>query len=83
MVWTHPLGHGGVGSRDGGGEVGNFCEAEVENFGVAAFGDEDVGRLNVAMHYACAVGGIESVGDFNPETEELLEFQRLAGDDMF
>ncbi len=48
--------------------VGDFCEAEVENFCVAAFGDEDVGGLDVAVDDAGAMSGVESVGDFDAES---------------
>jgi hypothetical protein len=61
---------------------GNFGEAEIEDFGVAAFGDEDVGGLDVAVDDAFGVGGIESFGDLNGNVEETLEFNWLAIDDV-
>ena len=61
---------------------GDFREAEVEDFGVAAFGDENVGGLDVAMDDAFGVGGVECVGDFDGDAEETIEFEGLAGDDV-
>ena len=40
-------------------------ESEIENFGVAAIGDKNVGRLDVAMDDTFGVGGVESLGDFD------------------
>ena len=57
---------------------GKFGEAEIEDFGVAASGDEDVGGLDVAVDDAFGVGGIESFGDLNGSVEETLEFNWLA-----
>src|SRR5579872_1070112 len=63
-----------LGSADGGGTSRGFggalsgrqlSQAEIENLGLAAFSDEDVGGLDVAMDDALGVGGIESVGDLN------------------
>src|SRR5262249_16406100 len=61
---------------------GDFSEAEVENFGVAAFGDEDVGRLNVAMNDAFGVGGVKRVGDFDADSEDLFGVERASRDAM-
>ena len=44
-----------------------FGEAEVENFGVAALGDENIRRLDVAVDDALGVRGIERVGNFDGE----------------
>ena len=59
---------------------GNFRQAEVENLGVSALGDENVGGLDVAMDDAFAVRGVERVGDFDGQAEQDVHFQRTAGD---
>ena len=61
---------------------GDFGEAEVEDFGVAAFGDEDVGGFYVAVNDAFCVSGVQGVGDFDAEVEEAFELHRLGGDDV-
>jgi hypothetical protein len=68
----------GGGSFDG----SDFREAEVENFGLAAAGDEDVGGLDVAMDDALGVGGVEGVGDFEGDFEEGVEVEGVAVDAM-
>ena len=55
-------------------------QAEVENFCVAALRDENVGGLDVAMNDALAVGGVESVGDVDGESEENFHVHGAAGD---
>jgi hypothetical protein len=72
----------GVGFCVGTGEGGNFGEAEVENFGIATFGDENVGGLDVAVDDALGMSGIESVGDLDRVSEELIELDRAADDDV-
>src|ERR1700693_3442612 len=55
-------------------------EAEIENFGLAAFGDEYIGRLDVAMNDASSVCNIKGVGNLNSEIEDVLDGERLALD---
>ena len=57
-----------------------FGQAEIENLGQPAAGDEHIGRLDVAMNDAFGVGYIESVRNLNAEIEDALERQRLAMD---
>ena len=59
------------------GELGN---AEVEHLGLAAAGDEQVGRLDVAMDDGGAVRGVERIGDLDAEVEQVVERQRAARD---
>jgi len=70
----------------GGGRNGSlkrhFGEPEVEQLGLAARGDENVGRLDVTMNDALGVRGVEGVGDLNAEVEKEIEPQRLAGDTL-
>ena len=67
----------------GAGGAGNFRQPEVENLGVAAIGNEDVRRLNIAMDDSPDVRGIESIGHFNREREQALELHGPAVDQMF
>ena len=41
----------------------DFGQAEVQHFGASALGDEDVGRLDVAVDDAFAVSVVERIGD--------------------
>jgi hypothetical protein len=72
----------GLDARGGRAAVGerDFGETEVENFGVAALGDENVRGLNVAMDDAFGVRGIQSVRDIDGEGKEIFGVERMAGD---
>jgi len=45
--------------------VFHLRQSEIEDLGVAPFGDENVRRLDVAMHNAFGVGGVEYLGNIN------------------
>ena len=49
---------------------------------MSSAGDEDVGRLDIAVHDAFRVGSIESVGDLDAQIEHLFNFERSAGKQM-
>jgi len=66
----------GAGARD-------FGEAEVENLGLLAGGDENVGGLDVAVNDAFGVGGIKGVGDVDGEGEKSFEIEGTVGDGVF
>ncbi len=53
-------------------------QAEIENFGVAALGDENIRRLDIAMDDSFGVCGIESIGNFDAEIQEAIR-DRAAG----
>lgn len=42
---------------------------ENKGLRVPAFNDKDIGRLDVAVHNASAVGGIERIGDLDPKKD--------------
>ncbi len=79
-------------SRSRRGYVGNCArltrsrlylgQAEVENLGVAALGDEKVGGLDVAVDNAFAVGRVERIGDFDAQRENRLQFHGAPGDEV-
>ena len=54
---------------------GDFGQTEVEDLGVSALGDEDVGGLNVAMDDALGMCGVEAVGDSMP-SESTVSMSR-------
>ena len=54
----------------------------LENLGVAAFGDEDVRRLYVAVDDPFHMGSVESVGDLNRQAEQNFGLYGFAGNTM-
>ena len=61
----------------------NFGEAEVEDLGLTAFGNENVGGLDVAMDDALGVGGVECIGNLDAEVEDGIGFEGAPFDAMF
>jgi hypothetical protein len=55
-------------------------EAEIQGFGVAAFGDENVRGLDVAMDNPRGMRSVQSVGDFIAERQDRFHFERAPGD---
>ena len=60
-----------------------FCQTEVQDLGLPALGDKDIGRLDVAVHNSAGVGGIERVGDLDSQIEQLFNLERTALDLVF
>src|SRR5579863_9981891 len=54
-------GLGGGYACGGGALLIDFGEPKIEEFGMAALGDKDIGGLDVAMKDASRVGGVEGV----------------------
>lgn len=66
-----------------GGSCGcNFGQTEVEDFGMAATSDENVGGLDVPMNDTLRMGCIQTVGNVNSENKELFEVHGTAGNGM-
>src|ERR1700723_2548255 len=53
----------------------NFGEAKIEQLGLAAFGDENICGLDIAMNDSFGMSGFKRVGDLNSEIEKLLGFE--------
>src|SRR5712671_1382165 len=61
---------GGGRTRGATFRIGKFGETEIENLSVPAFGDKNVGGLDVTMNDAFAVSGVQSVGHFNRQAQQ-------------
>src|SRR5579862_129551 len=57
-------------------------EAKIEDFGVAAVGDKNIGGLDVAVNDAFGVSGVQGVRDFDSQAQEHLGIERAATDAM-
>ena len=69
----------GLVARRGLGRLDHRRQAEVEQLRVPARGDEDVGRLEIAMDDAGGVGGVERVGDLDAEADDGADRHRAGG----
>src|ERR1039458_9337736 len=58
----------------------HLCQTEIENLGMAALSNENVGWLNVSVNDALAMRRIERVGDLRAQVQNQFGFQRLAHD---
>src|SRR4029077_9446869 len=64
------------------GEANLLGKSEIHNFGVAPAGNENVGRLDVAVNDSLAVSSVERVRNLDAEVKEQLQVQRAARDAM-
>ena len=55
-------------------------QAEIQNLGLPAHGDEDVGWLDIAVHDAFGMSSGQGIGDLNAQVQQLFHLQRLAAD---
>ena len=62
------------------GYQSDLRQSEIQNLGVSALGDEDVGGLDVAVDDALRMRGVERVGDLDAQIEHRFDLQRLARD---
>ena len=60
-----------------------FGQSEIEDLCLAALGDENVRRLDVAVHDSFGMRRVERVGHFDGERKQSLGFHRLPVDAMF
>ncbi len=52
----------------------DFRQSKIENLRVAALGNENIRRLDVAVNDAFRVRRVERVGDFNRQIQEQAPF---------
>src|SRR5229473_39136 len=62
---------------------GNLRQSEVQDLGVSAVGDKNVGRLDVSVNDALAVRRVQRIGHLNPQTTQNIRRNRPAADTMF
>src|SRR5579859_5822178 len=55
-----------------------FRQTKIENFGVTALGNEQVGGLDVPMNDAHRMGGFQSVGGLNANFQDFVHGHGLA-----
>ena len=53
-------------------------QSEIEQLGVAAVGDEDVARFDVAVDDPAGMGGVERIGDFDGQFEQAVEVEAVS-----
>src|ERR671922_190853 len=71
---------GGSGHSSGrSGARADFGKAKVENFGLVAQGNKNVGGLDVAVDDTFRVSRIEGVSNLDAEVEKQVNRQRTAG----
>src|ERR1022692_1022103 len=54
-------------------DEGCFGQPEIEDLGMTAYRDENVGGLNVAMNDPLGMGRVQSISDVDGDVEELLD----------
>src|ERR1700733_6156732 len=60
--------------------AGALGQTEVENFGLIAICNKDVGRLDVTVNDALGVRTVEGVGDLDANIEKFIQLHRLPVD---
>src|SRR5882724_679728 len=68
--------------RNPAGTRNQFGQAEIQYLGLSTPGDENIGRLEIAMDDSTLMGGVEGVGNLNGDVKNLSARQRLARDDV-
>ncbi len=62
-------------AREGDVREIEFGDTEIGDLGMAVIGQQDVGRLNVAVYYSLGVRAIQRIRDFFREPECRLQRQ--------
>src|SRR5215471_8551012 len=76
-------GHGGAGvgwllrGTASGDQLG---QSKIENLGLTTRRDQNIGRLDVAMQNALAVGGVQGVGNLDRQVEQLLYIETVPAE---
>src|SRR5437667_1528310 len=61
---------------------GHFRQPEIQNLGVPTLGHKNVRGLDVAVNDAFDVGGVQSVGNLDGQSEQNFGLDGLSGDAM-
>jgi len=69
-VWKGPCGRDALGSAGGGHKPG---QAKVHDFGHLVIGNDDVGRLDVAMHDVARMSSAQPAGDLDSQVERFAD----------
>ena len=62
------------------GDRHSLGQAEIQKFGLAALGDEDISRLDIAMDDALRMRGVQSVSHFCAQLYDFFRWQRPSRD---
>ena len=55
-------------------------QSEVEDLGMTALGDKNVGRLDVAMDDALGMRRVERIGNLDRQRQQRVQFHGTPGD---
>ena len=70
----------GIGVRSGDAFGNKLREAEIEDFGSSALGDENICGFDVAVNDSFRVRGLQSFRYFDAQLEQFVEGKRLPVD---
>ncbi len=60
----------------------DFRQPKIENLGVAALGNKNIGGLDIAVDNALGMRGVESIGNLDGQRKEFFGFHRSPSDAM-
>src|ERR1051326_5860869 len=61
----------------------NFRQTKIEDFCVAAAGNEDINGFDVAVNDARGMRGVEGIGNFDGQRKQIVKVEGTAGDFVF